>query len=54
VAARITAEKAGISWTSGAHTALPVLTTAQGVGGETFVGFFENTGIAARLKAFYP
>ena len=42
--------KAGIGWTSGAHTALPVLTTSQGVGAERFMGFFENTDIAVRIK----
>lgn len=42
--------KCGIGWTSGAHTALPVLTTAQGVGAERFGGFIDNTDIAKTLK----
>ena len=48
---RLLANHAGIGWTSGAHTALPTMTTAQGCGAEGFVGFLENTDIAARLKA---
>ena len=43
--------KAGIGWTSGAHTALPVLTTSWGKGSENFTGFIENTDIAKKLKA---
>ena len=43
-------QKAGIGWTSGAHTGLPVLTTGTGVQGERFTGFIDNTDIARRLK----
>lgn len=46
----IFSHKCGIGWTSGAHTALPVLTTAQGPGAERFVGFIDNTDLAKRLK----
>ncbi len=42
--------KCGIGWTSGAHTALPVLTTAKGPGAERFAGFLDNTDIAKILK----
>ena len=42
--------KAGIGWSSGNHTALPVLTTAKGPGAERFGGFLENTDIAKTLK----
>ena len=50
-AARIVmAGKAGIGWTSGSHTALPVLTTSQGVGAELFKGFIENSDIARKIK----
>ena len=42
--------KAGIGWTSGAHTALPVLTTSQGAKAELFTGFIDNTDIAKKLK----
>lgn len=42
--------KAGIGWTSGSHTALPVLTTAIGAGAENFTGFIDNTDIAKKLK----
>ncbi|MBR7103957.1 MAG: alkaline phosphatase [Lentisphaeria bacterium] len=42
--------KAGIGWTSGSHTALPVLTTSSGPGSEKFTGLIENTDIAKILK----
>ena len=43
--------KAGIGWASGAHTALPVLTTSIGCKSEKFSGFIENTDIANTLKS---
>ena len=46
----IFSHKCGIGWTSGAHTALPVLTTAKGPGAERFAGFLDNTDIAKILK----
>ena len=42
--------KCGIGWTSGAHTALPVLTTAKGPGATRFAGFIDNTDISKILK----
>ncbi len=42
--------KAGIGWTSGSHTALPVLTSSIGAGAEKFTGFIENTDIANKIK----
>ena len=42
--------KCGIGWSSGAHTALPVLTTAKGPGAERFTGFIDNTDISKILK----
>ena len=51
VAARkVLAAHAGVGWSSGSHTALPTLTTAQGVGADVLVGMTENTDIAIRLK----
>lgn len=47
----IFSHKCGIGWTSGAHTALPVLTTAEGPGAERFTGFIDNTDIAKILKS---
>ena len=44
------AAHAGVGWSSGSHTALPTLTTAQGVGADVLVGMTENTDIAIRLK----
>lgn len=47
----IMSNKAGVGWTSGSHTALPVLTTSWGKGAENFSGFIDNTDIAKKLKA---
>jgi len=41
---------AGVSWASGGHSALPVLTTAKGVGAEIFEGSLDNTDISKKLK----
>ncbi len=49
-ARRILSEKAGVSWTTGSHSALPVLTTSSGVGAEKFTGFLDNTDIAKLMK----
>ena len=49
----IMSRKCGIGWSSGAHTAMPVLTTAAGCGAEAFAGQIENTAIAEIIKAFY-
>ena len=46
----VISDKAGIGWTSGAHTALPVLTTSQGKNAEVFSGLLDNTDISNRLK----
>ncbi|MBQ1456418.1 MAG: alkaline phosphatase, partial [Thermoguttaceae bacterium] len=43
--------KAGLAWTSGSHTALPVKTSAAGVGAELFQGRFDNTDVAKVLKS---
>ena len=51
VCRRILSNHAGVGWSSGAHTALPTMTTAEGCGAENFTGFLENTDIAVRLKA---
>lgn len=45
--------ESGLGWSTIHHTAMPVLTTAQGVGAENFTGFIENTDLAKRLKAIY-
>lgn len=50
-ARRIIQNKAGIGWSSGNHTALPVLTTAIGPGMELFSGMLENTDLAKLLKS---
>ena len=49
----VMSHKCGIGWSSGAHTAMPVLTTAKGCCAEKFSGFIENTDIAKAMKAFY-
>jgi len=42
--------KAGISWSSGNHTALPVITAAQGPQSIHFSKKMDNTDIGKRLK----
>lgn len=49
VCTRIISRKSGIGWSSGAHTAMPVLTTAKGAGAESFTGFYENTDISKKI-----
>lgn len=41
--------KAGIGWTSYAHTGLPVPVYAYGEGAELFVGAYDNTEVALKL-----
>ena len=43
--------KCSVGWTSGAHTALPVDTSAYGVNSQIFSGMYENSDIAKKLKA---
>ena len=50
-ARKVMNDLAGVGWTSGSHTALPVLTTASGKDAEVFHGLIENTDIAKKLKA---
>ena len=47
---RLVSNHAGVGWSSGAHTAMPTMTTASGCGAENFTGCLENTDIACRLK----
>lgn len=47
---RLLNNKSAVAWTSGAHTALPVQTTAIGPGGDLFSNMLDNTDIAKRLK----
>jgi len=42
--------KAGIAWTSNAHTALPVVTSAEGKNAAVFSGRTDNTDLARQLK----
>ena len=49
----VMSHKCGIGWSSGAHTAMPVLTTAKGCGAELFSGFIENSDISKKIKSFY-
>ena len=39
-------QKAGIGWTTYAHTGIPVPVFAQGVGSEIFKGYYDNTDVA--------
>ena len=47
---RLINAKAGLGWTSNAHTALPVITTAKGPESQNFSNMMDNTDIAKRLK----
>lgn len=47
---RIFDNKAGLGWTSGSHTALPVDTSAIGKNAGIFNGMIDNTDIAKKLK----
>lgn len=49
----VLSHKCGIGWSSGGHTAMPVLTTAIGPCADQFTGFIENTDISKKIKAFY-
>ena len=49
-AKRLLGNHTGVGWSSGAHTALPTTTTAQGCGAEKFIGLMENCDIGCRLK----
>jgi alkaline phosphatase len=44
-------KKANISWSTGGHSALPVLCSSIGPQSEKFTGFMENTQIANIFKA---
>lgn len=44
-AIRILNRKAGVGWTTGSHTALPVPLYAKGVGQEKFAGRLDNTDV---------
>ena len=50
---RIMQAKAGVGWTSGSHTGVPVLTTAIGPGAENFTGLIDNTDIAKTIKSLW-
>ncbi len=43
--------KAGLGWTSYAHTGTPVTTSAIGVGSVTFNGYYDNTDLAKKTMA---
>lgn len=49
----VLSHKCGIGWSTGAHTAMPTMTTAIGCGAERFSGFMENSDISKILKGFY-
>jgi len=49
VLSSIESGRAGIGWTSYAHTAQPVITYAAGPGEEEFAGFYDNTDVAKKM-----
>lgn len=42
--------KAGLGWTTYAHTGVPVLTSASGAGASLFSGYYDNTDIAKKIS----
>lgn len=44
-------QKAGIGWTTYAHTGVAVPVAAQGVGGELFQGYYDNTDVAKKIMS---
>ena len=52
-AKKIISAKAGVGWTSGSHTGLPVLTTSKGVKAEIFTGFINNYDISIKMKSLF-
>ena len=42
---------AGIGWTSYKHTAVPVATSAIGVGSTSFNGYYDNTDVALKMMS---
>jgi alkaline phosphatase len=42
-------QKAGIGWTTYAHTGVAIPVYAQGTGGELFQGYYDNTDIAKKI-----
>ncbi|TCS40403.1 alkaline phosphatase [Reinekea marinisedimentorum] len=47
--AHITSKRAGVYWTSYAHTATQLPVSAMGVGAESFGGFADNTEVAMKM-----
>jgi len=48
-ALHVLSNRAGIGWTSWYHTGLPVVTSAIGVGAESFDGYYDNTDIFKKI-----
>ncbi|SMC88283.1 alkaline phosphatase [Sporomusa malonica] len=44
-------QKAGIGWTTYAHTGVAVPVFAQGIGGEIFQGYYDNTDVAKKMMS---
>lgn len=51
---RALAPRTNIVWSTGGHTATPVVTAAYGPGMAAFRGVYENTEVARRLEALFP
>lgn len=44
-------QKAGIGWTTYAHTGVAIPVFARGVGGELFQGYYDNTDVAKKIMS---
>ncbi len=50
----LVSSKAGIGWTTGAHTGINVPVYAIGVGAGQFTGYIDNTDIPSFIEAVMP
>jgi len=44
-------QKAGIGWTTYAHTGVALPVYAQGVGGDLFAGSYDNTDVGKKIMS---
>ena len=50
---RLLDAKAGLGWTTYAHTGMPVMTSAQGPGSKAFEGYYDNTALSRAVLASF-
>ncbi|GAB6037101.1 alkaline phosphatase [Fundidesulfovibrio butyratiphilus] len=50
---RLLDAKAGLAWTTYAHTGMPVMTSARGPGAKAFEGYYDNTALSKAVLASF-